>query len=565
MLWIASGITALSLYLVYILHWPGPFRDLWEFLPDIAHQFDGQWSMDYLIEAYAGAHRLFFPKLVFFLDWYIFNGQNLLTLFISISCQLLYLYMILRALGSENNLDTAGKCLVASAFMASLFSTTQVNNFLYAMDVQWFMSNVLALLACRLLLTRQRIPLGFILSGVAAALCNFTGIMILLVGSLWWWITAHNTNRIAHNTNLITHSLATVFILLFAVLYVHNPQTSQHVLVTAMQSAPDTVYALKVLLASLIQMLWYASLYLSSPLSRLWPMAGAVLAWIVVGFCLYYWLRAWRQSLSNWQQLCLLLLTCIILNSLATSYGRLIYPNSATAERYQTLVLPLLPALAGLILPDAMHRGRSAIASLVLVSTLLALLLPAQWQAAREMGSLSNRVHLAHTAARSGLLALPYVSGTLSHPLLQQKLNMVEIMDPFLRERRLGYFLSPHIGQVGDAPPDILSLPDCNMMLIDKQARHTDGLQWVMALSADSPTLLQLQLVQSDRIIGFGQLLRQEGDLAPLSWQTGDARRLVAYTNHRMIDPRQPLQAIGLNGGQSVCQQRINTGTLQSK
>ncbi len=548
---VAGIITLFSLYLVGLLRWQGPFKDLWEFIPAIEQQFNGHWSMAYLLEAYGGAHRIFFPKLLFFIDWFLLGGQNNLTIVVAISCQWLYLALLIRTASTDTALSQQDRLLIFAAFMLSLFSTTQVNNFLYAMDVQWFMSNVLSLAAFTVLIKQPQKTACFLILGISAALCNFTGLMSLVAGTCWLCIQKPFKKQ----------SIALIlFTLGFSFFYIHNPKTSEHIVLTTLQHSESFFAAITTIAVTLFTMTVYLLRYLASPLSRDWPWVGAILSTSMIMTIFIYWRRSYSQSLSQWQNLCLLVASYIVLSGLATAFGRTIYPNSAIAERYQTLVLPLLPAVIGLVLVDLKSRVRILWLYPLLALLISFFLLPAQFKSAQEMAILSNRVQLAHTAARAGALDIPYVGATLSHPLLMNNINMVKSSDPFLRSRQLGYFHPFPQWVVGteSSTGDTGTLPACSGSIHPVLDSELGVWTFQSMLTHAFSTITDIALLQQRQLIGFGVPIRPEGSLLPLGIIPTDNRVFRAFAVSTRIVPHQPLTVLGFTADRLVCAQTFN-------
>ena len=544
----AIAVSLFSLYLVWTLHWAGPFRDLWEFIPEIENQFQGKWQWHYLIEAYGGAHRIFLPKLLFFADWYWLGGQNLLTIAVSITCQLIYLHLILMNAAKEAVYEQWDKRLIAATFILALFSTTQVSNFLYAMDVQWFMSNLLALSALLTLVNNPEKPLRFIAIGILAALCNFTGLMSIVTGTIW---------LITQNPRKPTHWGIVLISVIVSGIYVTNPQTTQHVVIQSLHQAEDIQTILHVFAGTIAHIIIYSLRYLASPLSREWPWLGALLSLSAILIIVRYWLLCFQNRLSRFQNLCLLIASTIVLSALATAFGRIIYPNSAIAERYQTLVLPLFPALIGLVLPNL--KTIKPFSTITLIPVLFAFyLLPAQLPAASAIEILSNRVQLAHTAARSGAVEMPYVGSTLSHPLATNNINMVKLSDPFLRQNRLGYFNPDREVQIGSAwKSEIGDIPACSQNI---QASLDDITQsWTIHGNISIKTLFpeRFILVKQSVVVGFGLAVRPEGFLLPLRLLTEDKRFFRAFATLDNAPATSQISLVGQHNNQTVCQQAV--------
>ena len=553
-LMMACVVTIFSLYLVWLLQWQGPFRDLWEFIPELEQQLLGHWSLAYLTDAYGGAHRILLPKLVFFADWRWFGGENTLTIFLSIACQIIYLTLISQTLSKETVLSKSGKKVIFAAFLLALFSTTQVNNFLYAMDVQWFMSNLLGLLAFTALISNQPKMVCFLLLGTCAALCNFTGLMSLIAGTVWL-----STQRLFNRS----YWLLVLMTCVISALYIHNPQTADNFILVSLQQNNSILSFGKTLLITMVNMAIYLLRYLSSPLSREWPWCGSLLSAFILLVIFYYWKRCRSNTLSQWQHLCLLIASYILFSAIATAFGRILYPNSAVAERYQTLILPLLPAMIGLLLPDfRSHKWHHAVMlSLGLVMGIV--LLPSQISSAKDMAILSNRVNLAHTAARAGVLDHPYIGATLSHPLLVNNINMVKIVDPFLRSHQLGYFHALQTFRLDQDwhLPTTSALTDTLPACANNVQLHFDSEKkvWTVQghlLTNKTEPASDFIIVHQEKIIGFGLPVRPEGNLLPFSQMPAELQQFRAFVLESRIQHNNPFYIYGLTDGQAVCRQQ---------
>lgn len=545
---LAIGVAIFSLYLTITLYWQGPFRDLWEFVDDIEQQFQGQWPMHYLLEAYGGAHRIFLPKLIFFADYYWLGGRNHLTIITSLLCQLAYLGVIIIHLREQASFSNSERIITAACFALALFSTTQVNNFLYAMDVQWYMSNIFGLASLGILASQPRLPsqwFGVLLFGIAAALCNFTGLMALPVAAL---VLLLSRSPMPLRWPLIFAIAA------LCLLYVAHEKNHQQIVFSSLKQSDNWLTSAYIVIDTLSKMAPYLLRYLSSPLSRDWPVTGSALSVVGLGILGYYWIALFRSdSLSRWQRLCLYIATYIAASAVFTAFGRIIYPNSATAERYQTLVLPWLPALFGLTWPD-WQRWRHATALLLLWLIVFGCyLLPTQLVSARDMALLSHRVNLAHTAARAGVLDPPYISSTLSHPLIKNGINSVKDNDNFLRSHQLGYFRQqPHF-PLDSQPLVSTALPACEGYAnIKLDATSTS---WLIdgQLLADNKPARDIVLLQSGTVIGLGTLLRPANFLLPLDWQLAADSHFRAFARPDRLQTHLAVTLLGIRNQQAVC------------
>ena len=552
----ALCFTVFSLYLTLILHWQGAFRDLWEFVDDIEQQFSGTWSTAYLLDAYGGAHRIFLPKLLFFADYYWFGGRNDLATVVALLCQISYGLLIWRATRSPL-LPHNERIIFTSLFVLALFSATQVSNFLYAMDVQWYMSNLLGIISLYTLAFCKKSTQKWLLViffGTAAALCNFTGMMPLLIAAL--------TLILQRNRQPI-HFCLLFIIGAICFFYVHNDKNSTHVVISALQHSNDIKLSLGIISNTLVDMAIYVPRYLSSPLSREWPIAGYALAITGISMTTYYWLRFYlhQHTLSHWQKLCLYLSTGIIISAIFTAFGRVIYPNSATAERYQTLVLPWLPSLFCLAWIDLRALRHNAI--FLVIGTLIfsCYLLPSQLSSAKSMVVLSSRVQQAHTAARAGVLEPPYILATLSHPLIKNKINSVKDNDAFLRSHILGYFQYLPEFALGNQLP-VTAIPSCighASATLDNKANA-----WIIngqLLINDHQAATDVVIAQQNIIRGLGILVGADDSLLPASQQNAQQSRFRAFAHEKNLETNKPITLFGIRNGIVQCQMPLQITT----
>jgi hypothetical protein len=558
---IALCVTLFSLYLTFLLKWQGPFRDLWEFVDNIEKQFHGIWSWTYLLDAYGGAHRIFFPKLLFFADYYWLNGRNDLTVAVALTCQAGYWLIILHALRTCLSWSIAERIIISAMFVLALFSTTQVSNFLYAMDVQWYMSNLFGLLSLYALAFCEKKSYYWLIvigTGTIAALCNFTGLMSLLVAAI----------VIICQRRYSIKNLSVFFVIIgIMYIYIHNNKNSTHVVINALQHSNDIRVSITIILNTLRDMVIYIPRYLASPLSREWPVIGNILASVGIATTLLYWLKLVRNksNMCAWQKLCLYIATYITLSAIFTAFGRLIYPNSAIAERYQTLVLPWLPSVLGLLWWDLRNIPQRMIFFIGSSLVFTFFLLPAQLTSAKNMVTLSTRVNLAHTAARAGVLDFPYIQATLSYPLIKNKINSAKDNDTFLRDYKLGYFqhlkkfsLHNHVSKTN-------KLPACQGHTTLKYDETTQS--WLidgqLFISTDKPAS-DIALVQQDNVIGLGTLIGADNSFLPPSWQTPSQSHFRAFINAHNLTPQNPIELLGISEGNAQCKYTLQLDSIQS-
>jgi hypothetical protein len=191
------------------------------------------------------------------------------------------------------------------------------------------------------------------------------------------------------------------------------------------------------------------------------------------------------------------------------------------------------------------------------------LLLPSQISSAKDMAILSNRVNLAHAAARAGVLEHPYIGATLSHPLLINNINMVKISDAFLRSHQLGYFHALQIFRLDQdwhlpttsAPAD--TLPACAndiQMHFDSEKKV-----WTVQghlLTNKTTSASDFIIVHQEKIIGFGVPVRPDGNLLPFSQIPAELQQFRAFVLESRTHHNNPFYIYGLTDEQVVCRQQ---------
>lgn len=498
-----AGVT---LWLAWRLQWSGPFRDLWEVMPLIEKTFAGEWHWPDFWAAYGGAHRLVIPRFLFAVEYRFFGGENRFILLVSLGCQLLtaaLLWLRLRQTWPQQpTLQTLG----AACILLTLFCGTQLFNFNYSYDTQWFQAilfSVIALLLATsptLANTPKRHLSGMMLAALLASLSNMAGLLVWPVLALTVF-----ASRI-HLSWKLGFTLLAVFMPIFFMMGVPGHPSD------ATDYQPTHLEILLWLASVLAQMLKFVGLYLGSPLTRDWPVAGSLL----IALLMLWVLRdGWRALTSSDRDrplrlLCAGLVMQVFLIGLATAWGRIFYPvTMALAERYQTAILMawLAVALAGLAWLQRHGWRRTA--------WLLPLLLAAGL-AHHHYRGLINGIHLsqsvnnAHLAAAMGITDMSIARQSLSFPAINNHHNYLAWHNDFLRQHHLAYFRRPSLEWLGGILPDTAIRGDCRLDIhhMKDVAGHDDALEvnGQLECTGKSPAVIAL-LNEQNRVIGLALTL----------------------------------------------------------
>lgn len=432
---LAWGLALFTIYLCYLLEWRGPMRDLWEFVGLIKQQLRGEWDWPALLEPYGGIHRIFIPKLLFYLDYRFASGSNLISLSVTLCLHIMACTLLLLHIQKNPETNSQERTMLYALVVLFFFSTTQIYNLIYNSDNQVVLSNAFAIFSAGCF-ARQKMILSLLLL-IAACLSHSSSLMLLPAFLL---------------TALVFHQAPRqwFFLLVFSVVLAGFYVSGYDPLDDPATTMPLWQKSFSALLGVILQIdgiLRYIGLYLTSPSSLSWPMGGIVMSYCSI---VYLFSVAWRMYRKQWQlasydKFFFILALYVFFIAVITACGRQMFPNSAFTDRYQTLVMTYWPALLILLYRDLKRVTPLSIGIIMGIIPLLSLLLllPHQYSKAVEMSGLSNRVHIAHTAATVGITDLDTIAATLSHPLLINKKNLVEKHNEFLRKNELGYFSEP--------------------------------------------------------------------------------------------------------------------------
>jgi hypothetical protein len=469
-----------------------------------------------LVEPYGGIHRIFFPRLLFIADYRFFSGMNIFPMTVTIVMHLIAALLIIRNINRQQDSQPADRWVTAGIVLMCFFSAGQIYNLIYISDNQVPMGNSLAILAGILffrdwqLRTSARPGHGNLwlecanITVVLAGLCHSSSLMIwpaMLVMML--------VNRYPAKIILTQSGLFAVLLLIYVSGYDPLDQGKEPVPVLNAMLGP--ILGLVMNLGGIIK---YIGLYLSSPLSRSFAHAGMLLSALSI---VYLLINTWRSGRSPQVArpalfICLLLMWYILFVAGITAHGRQIYPNSAFTDRYQTLVMVYWAACFAMLFYDLKNLRPS----LGLVSPLLltAATLFHYPTGATEMGWLSSRVRMAHTAAINNINDIRSVAGTLSHPLLMNNRNLVAEHHRFLKEHQLGYFNTPE-SQLLDT---LLDPPAGQSVTCELSLQKVNQGQGFYKLTGEFTGFHPDSVLVTDKnrlVIGIGRSFREKGDILP--------------------------------------------------
>lgn len=323
----------------------GPFRDMWIAMDFIRGFFEGNTPWHEAFSLHGGAHRLALPKLFFLIEYGIFNGSNTFLITASIMFQLCTLACVYCAIKQETYLSSAQKYLFLAVTTVLLFNTTQLENFIYTFDMQWFATASAAVISlyCWVQLFRQTafkfttnnaiLLSAALLASLFSLFSSFSGLCLLLILPL---LTIVYRLRPAYIVGVIIINITMIS------LYLSGPFAEGGSWVG--ENTPEFTLTLiiKILLSWFVLWVKWLALYFGAPLSRHYFWLAAACAYMSLLFLAWQWLsllRHGKQQKTVFQIWALSIALFAAAVGAATGMGRLYVINTASEDRYQTIVL----------------------------------------------------------------------------------------------------------------------------------------------------------------------------------------------------------------------------------
>lgn len=397
---LACIIVLNTLYTIYLNYWYGPFRDMWEVFPFLVDAVESRWNWQDLWVLYGMAHRLVVPKLLYIADYQWFDGSNHLLIAISLLCQVLISLLLVSALLKRG--QTFYRWSGAAILICLQFSCTLMFNFLHTFDVQWFTCCLFLVLCFYCLLAAQRhtgpVALCSLAFGILAATSNFAGMAFWPV-----WVVLLFKGEFSWRARV----LALLVSLFFIFFYVQGMSG-----VSA--SATDEPF-FHLLLAG-FSLFLFPLLFMASPLSESYPVAGALFSLpALLILAIFWWMYLLRGRKFYWSTIffAAVALACYGI-SVEIALGRWYGPEHYHASRYQNIVVLFWSGIFGLLCSlvreqsaSAVAPGRIAARIFRLIPGYIALIFVSvfvlyQYPATTKAYAMGTNVRLAHVAFTLG-------------------------------------------------------------------------------------------------------------------------------------------------------------------
>lgn len=419
LLLLLSGYIGLSfLFLVFSNFFPGPYNDYWVDIWNVEKAWQGSLSFNDLINAHNNAHRIFIPRLIFILDYYFFNGTNLLIVMVCLLCKALTLWALNPLLRGQ---PMAARIALNAVLIAALLNADNVYNIIYSSNVQWDLMILFSVLAIVSYSKGQ--PLFAWCWFICGFLSQAGALPVVLV-----FMFVDIINR--HWRQLVVNLLftAVVFYLNFSVFPVSNPENPTFESAAWMMiTAPLVVLNFVIhLMASGIH--WY----IKTP-SYYFSLYLAALLIVSVLFA--------RKTLTLNRNVFLNIAVCAFLMIVIIAAGRSMFgPGQWAASRFHVVPLLFIPCLtlhAFLSAPLFLQARKLLIARITITAHALVLLLLVHFYTYRDPIDFSNKVFDTHSYMFTHERDQFFGSGLRIH--LWENDPFVHI-DPFFRQHGYAYY-----------------------------------------------------------------------------------------------------------------------------
>jgi hypothetical protein len=552
----AAAMAIATLYFVWICWYIGPFKDMWVVMDVVRELHLNGLNLDSLFAIHGGAHRIVIPKLFFLAEYSLFSGTNVFLMLVSIMFQCLAVAVFGFMLFRENY-SSEVKVFLLSLSVLLMFNATQLENFVYTFDMQWFATAAFAVLAvglwCFVFENWSRgqggiaLPVLAVVASLCSGLSSFSGVCLWLIVPLMaraWRLSWRAVGVMA------------VTAVCFAAWYVSGDFGGQHQFGQEAQGfgAVEVISFSTLYLKTLLK--WIA-LYFGSPLGRefFWPGALAAFGGVL------YLVRMWwvcliqQKPITRFEIFCLSIALFAFVVGCSTGLGRMYFVNTADEDRYQTIVLVFWLGIfahmwAGNLewLTSAGEKLRLWLRLWVLVWACV--VLPyASFKDATAHVNFFDRVRLANLAIVTGQTHFDQIKSLVILGDKWNKTNRPEIHSGFLMRQGWGMYGSWQWRLLqGDRSLDELPRAgNCfgGVGSIKPVGPGYSGSKLAgKAVDDKGKPLTRVILVEKGKVVGFGQLRREKNSLLPTSLQPPESAGWSGYTVHQ--PDRRGLQLLGL-------------------
>lgn len=535
---LALSLALATVYGVCLGYHSGPFRDMWIAMDFIRGWFSGEASWIDLFSLHGGAHRLAVPKLLFLFDYGIFSGSNLFLILIAFLTQLSMVYLMWLWVRDDPALTSGSRGLLIALTLLLMFNATQLENFLYTFDMQWFITVAAAAWALRCWVRFFSPEVSSASSGIRVALaggaCGLISLFSSFSGACLWLLLPLLLITFRSRGRHIGWVLG--FVVLILVSYTRGPfgGTTEWIGISGEVTLAKLVHF--VIAISWLWMKWIF-LYLGSPLGREYFSLAAIFvggSLIFLGFQSVRLLRSGSAGFSSFQIWCLFIALFAVAVGLVTGWGRMHMVNTADEDRYQSVVALYWLGVFTLAYLR-MVQFRWLVLAVIFFWT-CGVIPYFALKDARAQIYFFDRVKTTNLAIATGQWEHQAIKSTLILGDQWKRINRPEMHGDFLRERRWAVFASQEAQQLGQTfspSSDVLSACEGQVLSVTPVGAPYQGYRLSgQAYDTQEERLLKKFLIvnEANQIVGLARLQRQRDSLMPITWQPRDSARWVGYT-----------------------------------
>lgn len=418
LLTLCSYLCLSFVFLVFSNFFPGPYNDYWVDIWNVEKAWQGRLTFNDLINAHNNAHRIFIPRLIFILDYYFFNGTNLLIVIVCLLCKTLTLLVFNQQLSGQ---PLAIRVALNTVLAAALLNADNVYNIIYSSNVQWDLMILFSVLA---IVSYSK---GQTLFAWCWFICGFLSQAgALPVVLVFMFIDSINRQWRRLGFNVLFTAL--VFYLNFSVFPVSNPENP------TFESAAWMVITAPLVVLNFVIHLMASGIhwYIKTP-SYYFSLYLVTLLLVSVLFA--------RKTLALHRNTFLNIAVCAFLMIVIIAAGRSMFgPGQWAASRFHVVPLLFIPCLtlhAFLSAPLFLQARKLLIARVLVIAHALVLLLLVHFYTWRDPIDFSNKVFDTHSYMFTHERDQFFGSGLRIH--LWENDPFVHI-DPFFRQHGYAYY-----------------------------------------------------------------------------------------------------------------------------
>jgi len=546
-------------YAILLAYHAGPYRDMWIAMDFIHSWFTGEASWLEIFSLHGGAHRLAVPNLLFLAEYGIFEGSNLFLMGVGFFTQLSVVYLVWQWVRNEVSLVMESRLLLVALCFLLMFNATQLENFIYTFDVQWFLTTAAAAWALRC----------WILSFAMDASQHARRILVAVTGCVWGFVSLFSSFSgicvwlllpvlmAVYQRRWLSFALAAFLVAVILLSYTRGPfgGTTGWIGIQGEVTPASLVHFVVALTALIFKWIF---LYLGSPLGREYPVLAAVFVGSSFVFLGFQSLRLWRSgsaAFSSFQIWCLFIALFAAAVGLVTGWGRMHFVNTANEDRYQSVTALYWLGVFSLAYLRTANFRWLALAAIFFWACMVIPYFAIK--DARAQVNFFDRVNTANLAIATGQWEFQNIKSTLILGDKVKRISRPELHGEFLREKGWGIFSTSEARQLGKILDRMaVSDEDCEgqILSIAPVGEVYQGYRLAgRGYDLKSERLFEKLFIvnEENQVVGLARLQREKDSFLPITWQSRDNAQWIGFTVD--LPEATTLEVWGERGDNSYC------------